>query len=91
MKTIPQYHILNRTRIRTVPQQVLHRWSNNYNGYGEHAMRRLYNRFPQETIQRDNLISKNKDPIYHLFTINSCMNYDVPLKCAITIKLTNYM
>lgn len=57
MKILPQYLILNRKRIRAISQQVLPPWSSNYNGYTEDVMLRLYAKFPQMTIQRNDIIS----------------------------------
>lgn len=48
-----------------MPPQALPQWSNNYNGYTESLMSRLYDKFPNKVIQRDDLVSlyrERKDP-----------------------------
>jgi hypothetical protein len=50
---LPAYLAANQERIRELGPQMLPEWSEDYNGWNEQPLRRLYHRFPDQTLSRN--------------------------------------
>lgn len=58
---LPAYLSANRARIVELGPQNLPEWSDNYNGWNNPILQRLYEKFPERTLNRDDVASIFRD------------------------------